>query len=307
LTPEAAGGALFGWLLCALGQHVGFPVPEGGAGNLTRALVRRLESRGGSVQCGQVAEAVEISGGRARGVRLAGGERIEATKAVIADVNAPTLYEGLIPRGGGPTRDLKRFQPDSPTVKVDWALDRPVPWSAPDARRAGTVHVSDGMDGLSIASTEIARGKVPDHPFIVFGQYSMVDPSRMPAGKESAWGYTHIPEGTKWGPGELDRFVERMESEVERMAPGFRDSILDRHVIDLPPGVVNQGTAQLHQQLIFRPVPGNGRPETPVEGLYLGSAAAHPGGGVHGGPGHNAARAALAHERIRALPRFRRS
>jgi phytoene dehydrogenase-like protein len=298
LTPEAAGGGLFGWLLCSLGQHVGFPVPEGGAGELTRALVRRLEARGGELRCGAPVSAVEVSGGRAHGVRVVGGERVQARRAVIADVNAPTLYEGLLPRGGGPSVSLKRFQPDSPTVKVDWALDRPIPWLHPDARRAGTVHVSDGMDGLSAAASDIARGRVPEAPFVILGQYSMVDPSRMPAGKESAWGYTHVPEGTRWRAGELERFVETTEAQVERMAPGFRDSILDRHVLDLPGGVVNLGTAQVHQQLVFRPIPGLGRPETPVDGLYLGSAAAHPGGGVQGGPGHNAARAALAHDRI---------
>ena len=184
-------------------------------------------------------------------------------------------------------------------MKVDWALDRPIPWTAPDARRAGTVHVSEGMEGLSVAATDIARGTVPLEPFVVLGQYSMVDPSRMPAGKESAWGYTHVPDGTVFTPAELDRFVESMEAQVERMAPGFRDTILARHVQDLPAGMVNQGTAQLHQQLVFRPTPGLGRPETPVEGLYLGSAAAHPGGGVHGGAGHNAARAALARNRRR--------
>ena len=303
LTPEAAGGGLFGWLLCSLGQHVGFPVPEGGASELTAALVRRLEFRGGELRCGHPVSAIEVSEGRARGVRVVGGERIAAARAVIADVNAPTLFEGLLPRGGGPSVPLKRFQPDSPTVKVDWALDRPIPWLHEGARRAGTVHVSEGMDGLSVAATEIARGKLPDEPFVILGQYSMVDPTRMPPGKESAWGYTHVPYGTQWGPGELDRFVESMEAQVERMAPGFRDSILDRHVLDLPAGVVNLGTAQLHQQLVFRPIPGLGRPETPVEGLYLGSAAAHPGGGVQGGPGHNAARVALAHDRIRRIRR----
>ena len=106
LAPDSAGGGLFGWLLCSLGQHVGFPVPEGGAGNLTAALVRRLESRGGTVRCGQPVSAIEVSGGRARAARVVGGERVEAARAVIAGVSAPTLYEGLLPRGGGPTVDL---------------------------------------------------------------------------------------------------------------------------------------------------------------------------------------------------------
>ena len=308
LTPESSGGGLFGWLLCCLGQQVGFPVPVGGAGEITQALARRLEARGGEVRVGAHVEAVEVAGGRATGVTLAGGERVAAARAVVAAVPAVHLYGRLLPAGGGPSIDMSRWQPDNPTVKVDWALDRPIPWSAPAARRAGTVHVSQGMDGLAVAAGELARGVVPEDPFIVLGQYSMVDPTRCPAGAEVAWGYTHTPVGHTWGPGELDRFVARMEAQIERMAPGFRDTILDRYVADIPAGTVNQGTAQLHQQLIFRPVPGTGRPETPVPSLYLASASAHPGGGVHGGPGSNAARAILGRERLRGLwPRGSRS
>jgi phytoene dehydrogenase-like protein len=306
LTPESSGGALFGWLLCALGQQVGYPVPRGGAGELTRALTRRLVAAGGELRCSAAAEAIEVRGGRGTAVRLAGGERIEASRAVLAAVSAPVLYETLLPQGGGPRVDLRRWQPDNPTVKVDWALDGPIPWTAPEARLAGTVHVADGMDGLAAATTDLTRGVLPDHPFLVLGQYSMVDATRCPPGKEVAWGYTHTPMGHRFGPGELDRFVERMEGEVERMAPGFRERILARHVADLPAGAVNHGTSQLHQQLVFRPLPGLGRPETPVRQVYLASAAAHPGGGVHGGPGSNAARAALAHDRLaRTLRRVR--
>jgi phytoene dehydrogenase-like protein len=297
LTPESNGGGLFGWLLCGLGQQVGFPTPRGGAGRITDALVSRLQAAGGELRCDARVEAVEVKGGRAQGVRLAGGERLGAGRAVMAAVSAPELYEKLLPDGGGPRVDLRRWQPDNPTVKVDWALDGPIPWQAADARRAGTVHVTEGMDGLARATSQLVRGELPEDPFVVLGQYSMVDPTRMPAGKEVAWGYTHTPTGHSFAAGERDRFVERIEDQVERMAPGFRDLIRTRHVFELPAGVVNHGTAQLHQQLIFRPTPGLGRPETPVKGLYLSSAAAHPGGGVHGGPGSNAARAALAHER----------
>jgi phytoene dehydrogenase-like protein len=131
------------------------------------------------------------------------------------------------------------------------------------------------------------------------GQYSMVDPTRAPAGKEVAWAYTHVPPwpaATHLGD---DDIVRSMELEIERRAHGFRDLIRSRYVTVLEPGAVNLGTAQLQQQLIFRPIPRHlGRPETPVRGLYLASAAAHPGGGVHGGPGSNAARAALGHDRL---------
>ena len=326
LTPDANGSGLFGWLLCMLGQDVGFPTPRGGAGNYTRALVRRLEDRGGAVHTGQRVDAILVRDGRAIGVRTADGAEVGASRAVLADTDAPQLYLKLISREHVPRRlveDLEGFQFDASTIKVDWALDGPIPWSAADARRAGTIHVTDGLDHLTQTAADIACRRIPAEPFLIVGQYAMVDPSRFPPGKECAWGYTHVPQRTegdaggeltgRWDEQETDRFVERMEAQIERLAPGFRKLILGRHVFNphsleaanrnLQGGAVNAGTAQLYQQLVFRPVPGLGRPETPVRSLYLASASAHPGGGVHGGPGHNAARAALAHDRVRrALP-----
>jgi phytoene dehydrogenase-like protein len=167
------------------------------------------------------------------------------------------------------------------------------------------------MDGLTTAHSQLAMQRVPEHPFLILGQYSMVDPTRCPPGTEVAWAYTHVPHGTMRTPGELEAFVERMEDEVERLAPGFKASVtarkhmgpLDLQAADenLVDGAINNGTAQLHQQLVFRPFPGMGRPETAVPGVYLASAAAHPGGGVHGGPGANAARTAVAHDRVGRL------
>ncbi|HWH05124.1 MAG TPA: hypothetical protein VNT23_01650, partial [Gaiellaceae bacterium] len=147
-------------------------------------------------------------------------------------------------------------------------------------------------------------GLVPTDPFLVMGQYSMGDPTRAPEGKETAWAYTHLPQGAD--PGDL---AERMEARVEALAPGFRDLVRQRFVWtperlesadrNLRGGSLNGGTAQLHQQLVFRPVPGLARPETPIKGLYLASSSAHPGGGVHGGPGAIAAKAALHKLRLR--------
>jgi phytoene dehydrogenase-like protein len=148
------------------------------------------------------------------------------------------------------------------------------------------------------------------------------DPTRSPAGTESMWAYTHVPQETAydagdgsirgtWDHDDCDRFADRMQERIERLAPGFGSRILTRRILgprelearnaNLIGGAVGGGTAQLHQQLVFRPVPGLGRAETGVPGLYLGSAAAHPGGGVHGACGRNAARAALLHDRARRL------
>lgn len=319
LSPEAAGSGLYGWLLACLGQRFGFPVPEGGACALTAALVRRLESLGGRVMCDSQVERVVIRRGRAVAVKIRGGAEIDAHRAVLADVNAALLYKVLVGAEhlpGGVIEDLERFQWDTSTVKVDWALSRPVPWTADDARLAGTVHIADDFNNLTEFSSHLAMGLIPERPFLLFGQQSKADPSRSPLGTETAWAYTHVPRRVladaggnldiSGGPGNpkwLEGFVDRIESRVERFAPGFRELILARHVFspaamqaanpNLDLGAISGGTSQLHQQLIFRPLPGFGRPETPVTGLYLASSSAHPGGGVHGAAGANAARAAL--------------
>ncbi|MFG2259565.1 phytoene desaturase family protein [Streptomyces mirabilis] len=325
LAPEAAGSGGFGWLMSMLGQSHGFPVPVGGAGALTAALVTRLRRHGGSLRCGERVASVVVRGGAAVGVETAGGEAVAARRAVLADVSAPALYRDLVGEEHLPARllrDLERFQWDFATFKVDWALTGPVPWDAPQATGAGTVHVADGVDGLTRFASQIAMGQVPDEPFALVGQMTTADPSRSPAGTESAWAYTHLPQHItsdagpdritgRWDVREQEAMANRIEAQVERLAPGFRTLIGARRILapttlqamneNLHNGAINNGTTALHQQAVFRPVPGTGRPETPVKSLYLASAAAHPGGGVHGAPGANAARAALRPHRLHTL------
>ena len=325
-APESALGGLFGWLMCCLGQSVGFPVPEGGAGNLTGAMVRRLEHKGGSVRCSTPVRRVVVRNGRAVAVETADGTEIDARRAIVADVSAPSLFGDLVGLDHLPAAmkiDLAKFHWDLSTVKVDWNLDGPIPWQAEPARRAGTVHVVDNVDQLTMICAQFSTGQIPDRPFLLVGQQSMTDPTRQPEGKETAWAYTHVPQHVRgdaggdltgsWDAGETDQFAKRMEDEIERLAPGFRSLIRGRHVFtpatleegnaNLHRGAVGGGTSQIHQQLVFRPVPGLGRPETPIRGLYLGSASAHPGGGVHGAPGANAARAAVAGDWRRRIGR----
>ena len=324
LCPEAAGSGLYGWILSCLGQRHGFPVPEGGAGELTAALVRRLESKGGQVVCGRRVTRVVVERGRAVGVETTDGP-VRAERAVLADVAAPSLFLDLVGGQHLPAdfvADLRSFQWDTATVKVDWALSRPVPWQSPEAVEAGTVHIADDFDNLTEFAAHLAMGRIPARPFLLFGQQSRADPTRSPAGTETAWAYTHVPRFVRGdAAGQIDLYpgagqkewliplVERIEARVERLAPGFRDLIIGRHFAgpedfeaadsNLVGGAIGGGTAQLHQQLVFRPVPGSGRPATPIAGLYLASASAHPGGGVHGAPGANAARAALKGSRRR--------
>ena len=319
LSPEGAGSGLYGWMLACLGQQFGFPVPEGGASGLTAALVDRLRSRGGRLECDSKVTRVVVRAGRAVAVEVEGRGEIDASRAVLADVDAPRLLLKLVGAEHLPPSvldDLRHFQWDTSTVKVDWALSRPVPWRSPEAADAGTVHVADDFNNLTEFTAHLAMGLLPARPFLLFGQQSRGDPTRSPEGTETAWAYTHIPrrllgdgagridvgggqDEATWLPG----FVERIENRIEALAPGFRDTVLGRHVFapvnmhatdsNLDLGAIGGGTAQLHQQLVFRPIPGFGRPETPVAGLYLASSSAHPGGGVHGAAGANAARAAL--------------
>lgn len=307
LGPDQVGSGVFGWLLTMLGQEVGFPVPEGGAGCLTDALVNRLSKHDGQLMCGRPVTGVVVADGQALGVRDAEGQLVRARRAVLADVPAPVLYRDLVGAEHLPPRlmaDLEQFAWDDATIKVDWALSGPVPWTAPEAREAGTLHLGADLDGLAGIGNDLACGRLPRDPFLLMGQMTTTDPTRSPAGTESAWVYTHVPRGQRWPADRLRRRADRIEQVVERHAPGFTDRIMARaiagpaelqeHNPSLVEGAINAGTAGIHQQLVFRPVPGLARADTPVDGLFLASASAHPGGAVHGAPGANAARAALA-------------
>ncbi|MDP1820466.1 MAG: NAD(P)/FAD-dependent oxidoreductase [Acidimicrobiales bacterium] len=325
VPPEAAPSALLGWMLCGLAQTVGFPVPVGGAGQITAALVDRLSQAGGVLRCRRPVERIEVSNGRAAVVHTGAGP-IAARRAVIAACDAQVLYDHLVDPDDLPVAfraGLRRFHRAHATVKVNWALRERVPWSDPGLRGAGTVHIADSLDELTLTAAELAMGQIPAKPFLLVGQMTTSDPTRSPAGTESLWAYTHVPQhivndaggqidatGLLIGPA-LDRFVERMEDRLEAHAPGFRSAVMARHVQgpadlqsanpSLVGGDIGGGSSQLHQQLIFRPVPGLARPETPIAGLFLGSASAHPGGSVHGACGANAARAAIWHDRGRRL------
>lgn len=310
LTPHDAGGGIYGWLLAMLGQQYGFPVPEGGAQRLTDALVARLQAKGGKLICGVRVDAVEVAHGRAVAVRSVDGRRWPAGRAVLADVPAPALYLDLLPPGLLPPRvvaDLEHFRWDGSTVKVDWALSAPVPWTNPGAGGAGTVHLGADAHGLTRYAADLACQKMPAQPFVITGQMTTSDPSRSPAGTESLWAYSHLPHRRDWAVEQVLDYAGRIEATIERHAPGFTKTVIGRHVSgpsnledenpSLVGGALGGGTAAAYQQLFLRPIPGLGRADTPVDRLYLASASAHPGGGVHGAPGANAARAAVARDR----------
>ncbi|MEE6169447.1 MULTISPECIES: phytoene desaturase family protein [unclassified Mycolicibacterium] len=314
---DAPGSGVMGFLLIMMAQDGGWPVPVGGAGQLTAALVRRATAAGARIECGREVDGIAVRGGRAVGVRTADGTTVRVRRAVIADTSAPMLYRDLLPADAVPSAVLDsmcHFDWDTPVLKVNYALDAPVPWRSKNLNEVGTVHLGADHDGLVRWMADLHTATLPRRPFMLFGQMTTADPSRSPAGTESAWAYTHLPRGVT-DDASADKVAEAVGRVLEEHAPGFADHVIGTLVQrpsdlqsgdeNLHGGAVNGGTSQLYQQLIFRPAPGFGRAETPVENVYLGSAGATPGGGVHGVCGRNAAKAALGGDGVLGWPRRR--
>lgn len=321
----ATGSGMLGLLLTMIGQTDGFPVPEGGASGLSQALADRFTAAGGRIRCGSAVRSISVDNGRATGVVTADGDRVAVRRAVIADVAATALYGSLVDLSelpGRVRRGMRSFEQDPGTIKVDWALSDPVPWESPPAHAPGTVHIADSVDQMVQAANAVSTHSVPADPFLLVGQMSTADPTRSPAGTEALWAYTHVPQEVRrddgpdgltgtWDRDETERMADRIQARIEAYAPGFGSTIRARRVLgphelqernaNLVGGALGGGTAGLHQQLVFRPVPGLGRAGTPITGLFLGSSSAHPGGGVHGACGANAARAALFAARVGRL------
>ena len=294
-----------------MGHGVGWPSAEGGAGRVTDALVACLRAAGGHLRTRARAERIHARRGRVAAVALDGGDVVQTHIAV-----ATTMPAALVAMAGDALDDAYvrralRFRPGPPTFKLDWALGGPVPWDSDDARRAGTVHVGGTIAELRRALREVAGGRLPAQPFLLAGQQSVADPTRAPAGSHTLWAYTHPPPGVDWAR-EREPFADTVEAQIERFAPGFRERMLARHVMD--PGDLERRNANLvggdvgggsysMDQLMLRPLPSLRPYSTPLRGLYLGSASSFPGGAVHGVPGHAAAKAALRGARMPRVPR----
>lgn len=308
--PDDPCGAIVGFVLTLLASSGGFGVPEGGAGSITRALLRRLEETGGAVRCGARVTQVVVRGGRAVAVRTSAGEEIEITRAVLADVAAPTLYLRLLDPALVPypiAEAMRSFVHGFGTFKMDWALDGPVPWRSEEASASAVVHAGDDLDDLARFTAEVRSGKSPSNPYLVIGQQSVCDPSRAPRGRHTLWAYSRVPSIIDGGwTAHRERFADVVEQRIEGLAPGFRKRILARAIYAPPDleamnenligGDLAGGSASLRHQLFMRPVFPYFRYRTPVPGLYLCSSYTHPGAGVHGACGHNAALMALRDE-----------
>ena len=320
IPPDGAGSGFLGLLLIMVGQTQGYPVPEGGAGKLSEAMRDRFLARGGAVVCNAEVTKINVEHGRATGVQVH-DQLVRVRRAVLADVAVEHLYGRLVSFDelpGSLRAKMAGFRRDPATFKVDWALSSPVPWRSPPPYPTGTVHIADSYEELVMAFAQLSAGSIPDRPFLLAGQMTTADPTRSPEGTESMWAYTHVPLHVlgdaggnltgSWDGDDAERFADRMQDRIEQRAPGFSERIITRRILSplemerrdasLVGGSLNGGTAALDQQLIFRPIPGLGRANTPIHGLYLASASAHPGGAVHGACGMNAARAALARARL---------
>ena len=299
----------------------GFAVPVGGAQAFADAMVARLRANGGTISLGCRVTRIRTEGGEARGVCVErDGETldIEARVAVVANTSVPAGFCDLVERGALPGRLVRfgqRFPSGWGTFKVDWALAGAVPWRAEAARAAAVVHTGEDVNDLSRFTREARDGRLPDNPYLVIGQQSLVDPSRAPAGQATLWAYSRVPSRSPRGwDSDAEEFADRIDARIEALAPGFRAQILARTITtprdlqarnaNLIGGDLGGGSNAWHRQLIFRPLFPYFRHRTPVRGLYLSSSYTHPGAGVHGMCGYNAAQQVLADARgaTRSLP-----
>jgi phytoene dehydrogenase-like protein len=274
--------AAFGLVLGLLGHAVGWPLPRGGSQALADALAAHLRGLGGEIECGRPVESLAA---------------LPPARTVLLDVTPRQLVRLAGDRlPGAYRRRLEGYRYGPGVFKLDLALDGPIPWMAPECARAATVHLGGTLAEIATSEAAPERGGLAERPFVLLAQQSLFDPSRAPAGRQTVWAYCHVPNGSS-----VDA-TERIEGQIERFAPGFRDRVLGRHAMGTAQlerynanyvgGDINGGIQDV-RQLFTRPVARLNPYSTPLPGVYLCSSATPPGGGVHGMCGYHAARAAL--------------
>jgi phytoene dehydrogenase-like protein len=286
LPLDAPGSAAFGWILAIAAHAVGWPIPRGGSQQIANALASYFTSLGGKI----------VTNTRVRSL-----DDFENHSLVLCDLTPRQFLEITGRRLTGSYRNqLQRYRYGPGVFKIDWALSQPVPWRARECASAGTLHLGGSLDEIEASENEASAGAISEHPFVLFVQPSLFDSGRAPAGKHTAWAYCHVPHASNFD------MTSRIETQVERFAPGFADTVLARHTFtpeeleqhnaNLVGGDISGGLQNL-KQLIFRPTRSLYR--TPLENVYLCSASTPPGGGVHGMCGYHAARLALRDAGIR--------
>jgi phytoene dehydrogenase-like protein len=282
LPLDRPPSAAFGMMLGLAGHAVGWPIPRGGSASITRALVACFRSLGGELETAAPVAALDDLP-RARAVLL------DLTPRQILRLQGTGLPSSYCAQ-------LKRFRYGLGTFKVDYALDAPIPWRAADARRSATVHLGGTLEEIHQSRTQDWSGVPAERPYVLLVQPTLFDPSRAPTGKHVAWAYCHLPNGSTYD------MTERIEAQIERFAPGFRQRVLARHVMgpadlerhnaNLVGGDIGGGESTL-LQLFFRPAMGAIPYATPNPGLFVCSSSTPPGAGVHGMSGYYAARLVL--------------
>lgn len=283
LALDTPGTAAFGLLLSGAGHAVGWPIPRGGSGRIADALAAYFRSLGGEILTSAPLERIE----ELDGTRIILLDLTPRQVLRVAGARLPPWYR----------RALERYRYGSAAFKVDWALDGPTPWTAPECARAATVHLGGTLEEIAASEAAHVRGALHERPFVLFVQPTLFDPTRAPPGRHTAWAYCHVPHGYAGDA------LDRIERQVERYAPGFRERILARSVLtpadlerrnaNLVGGDISGGMMDL-PQVFARPIARPTPYRTPLRGVYLCSSSTPPGGGVHGMSGHLAAAAAVA-------------
>ncbi len=279
---EAPATAAFGLVLGILGHTVGWPFPRGGAQRFAEALAAYFRSLGGEIEVEAPVQALR---------------ELPSARQILLDVTPRQLLKlagDQLPPAY--RRKLQQYRYGPGVFKIDWALDGPIPWRAPECLLAGTIHLGGSLEEIAHSERAVWRGEHAQQPYVLLAQQTLWDPTRAPAGKHTAWAYCHVPHGSTWD------MTERIEAQIERFAPGFRDRVLARHTMNTQAiqqhnpnyigGDINGGVQDL-RQLWTRPTMAVVPYKTPAKGIYICSSSTPPGGGVHGMCGFYAARAAL--------------
>ena len=312
IGPFDIFGAPIAYVLAMRASTGGYAVPVGGASVITKLLVEDLVAHGGSLQLSSPVARIRVREGASVGVTLENGDEIDVDGPIVANTSAPALYLHLLGKEHIPPRIVSmmhRFPMGWGTFKVDYSLDGPVPWEAEACRDAAVVHIGESNDDLHRFTQTVRKGLLPEQPYLVVGQHTLVDPSRAPSGKHTLYVYTHAPSHLDpirypggW-PTWRERLADVVTNRIEWLAPGFTRLVRKRRIADpedlermdanLIGGDLGGGSNQWWRQLVFRPVFPWFRYATPVDRVYLGSSYTHPGAGVHGMCGWNAAGIAL--------------
>jgi len=280
LPLDRRPSAAFGLVLGAMAHVVGWVFPRSGTQRLSNALAAHFRSLGGDVVTGS---------------RILSVDELPRSRAVLCDLSpGPLLRVAGHKFPAAYRRQLQRYRYGLGVYKVDWALDGPIPWRARSCARAATVHLGGTLDEIARSERDAWQGRHAEQPFVLLVQPTLFDPSRAPEGRHTAWGYCHVPNGSSFN------MLPRLEQQIERFAPGFRERVLarsimgpaeiERHNANLVGGDIAAGVVDLRQ---FFARPTWTRYSTPVRGLYICSASTPPGVGVHGMCGYHAARRAL--------------